>query len=316
MKIEIKAEEMTEERPRKRQRSSSLEQQSNTNGHKTAAPAAAPPPLIPLEPSFFRVSPNDEFTREVGQWILAWSTDRQNVEIEAKLGILLDTRNHHAPVPSRLYFPVATECIITDPSLCHFESNMTVAQHAGYNALLNASVEDSASPSYIGARIKYSHTKEIDYFHSMPNGGKCRVTMNVNKDQTITPKPGGIVEKERIANMNVYSPKQLFDFRISVSTERPGMFDISFKCALAIFADSLISSRCATNFPRQERTLQRSRLVQTSNLASRFDKGRIQRSKRASSCTSFLRIGSRGIRYAYPDERSGQGEKRGSKHLL
>ena len=34
----------------------------------------------------------------------------------------------------------------------------------------------------------------------------------------------GCVLKARIADMNVYSPKRIFDFRISISTEIPGWF--------------------------------------------------------------------------------------------
>lgn len=115
-----------------------------------------------------------------------------------------------------------TATVITDPGLCRFESNMTAKQHVAFNALLNMRVQDQASPSYTGARIKYQHTKEVDYFHSTPDGKKVRVSMTLSKDgKTLTPKPNGIVEKERIANMNIYSPKQGFDFRISVSAEKP-----------------------------------------------------------------------------------------------
>ena len=67
------------------------------------------PALIPLEPSYFGVAPHDDFTREVGNWLYGWCKDRQHVEIEAKIGILLDTSTPKQHGPQRLGFPVATE---------------------------------------------------------------------------------------------------------------------------------------------------------------------------------------------------------------
>lgn len=99
---------------------------------------------------------------------------------------------------------------------------MTVKQHEAFNALLNMRVEDQASPSYRGARIKYNRTREVDYFHETPDKKKVRVTCTVSPDgKSLTPKPNGMIEKERIANMNIFNPKQGFDFRISVSSEKP-----------------------------------------------------------------------------------------------
>lgn len=81
-------------------------------------------------------------------------------------------------------------------------------------------MEQSADPAYPFHPIRYSHTREADFFHQgnvQTGGGKVRVT----RDQ----KTGNVlrtVKKERIADMNIYSPKRKFDWRISVSTEQKG----------------------------------------------------------------------------------------------
>lgn len=88
------------ERPKKRQRP---EQQ--------AEPEAAPTPSTsadtPFEPSYFGIAPNDEFTKEVGIWLWQWSRGQKNIEIEAKIGVLLEGSIRNQNV--RLDFPVATE---------------------------------------------------------------------------------------------------------------------------------------------------------------------------------------------------------------
>lgn len=124
--------------------------------------------------------------------------------------------------------------VITNPDLARFDSNMTRKQHGQFNHILNYRVEDQASPSFSGKPVKYRHTRETDYFHPSPPGPngrhdrdvKVRIT-KVHPDknnpglQVIKPPPEGMVTKRRIANMNVFSPKQHFDYRISVNTETP-----------------------------------------------------------------------------------------------
>ena len=56
-----------------------------------------------------------------------------------------------------------------------------------------------------------------------PGGGraKIRVTREEKSGQL---KEGGkpSIEKSRVADMNIFSPKRAFDFRISISVEDPG----------------------------------------------------------------------------------------------
>lgn len=96
---------------------------------------------------------------------------------------------------------------------------------------------EAAQPNYSGAPIRYLHTKEIDAFYpssSIPhsgggnsgNGGGNKARVRVTRDQKtrqVKNDPKACVRKSRISDMNVYSPKRGFDFRISVNVEEPGM---------------------------------------------------------------------------------------------
>jgi polynucleotide 5'-triphosphatase len=97
---------------------------------------------------------------------------------------------------------------------------MTSRQHSHYNRILNGRVEDQRDPSYSGAPIRYDHYREIDFFHPAERGarGKIRVTQDEKTGQI---KPMGIIQKTRLADMNVFVPRRDFDFRISVNTEEP-----------------------------------------------------------------------------------------------
>lgn len=65
--------------------------------------------------------------------------------------------------------------------------------------------------------MSYQRRKEIDYFHPAPNG-KVRVTRDA---ETLAIKQDGIVQKQRIADLNIYCPNRLFDYRISINVENP-----------------------------------------------------------------------------------------------
>jgi len=92
-------------------------------------------------------------------------------------------------------------------------------QHAHYNRILNSLVSKSGEASYTGARVSYQRRKEIDYFHPTPSG-KVRVTRDA--ETLAIKKPDGIVQKQRIADLNIFCPNRLFDYRISINVENPG----------------------------------------------------------------------------------------------
>ncbi|BGP58549.1 hypothetical protein JCM8202_001213 [Rhodotorula sphaerocarpa] len=192
------------------------------------APAPNPPARrrpalssLPLEPSIFNVAPIDEFTREVADWLWGFTQhlDWDKVEIEAKIGLLLDSRLGRA---QRVQMPVPIETILMDDTGLRFDADMSDRQHLHFNHLLNARVEECADPSYPRARLRYTHTRELDSFHTVPSDvpGEPAVKVRVTRDQK-DPSKVRAVQKVRVADMNIHSPKRLFDFRVSVSLEIP-----------------------------------------------------------------------------------------------
>lgn len=47
----------------------------------------------PLEPSFVNTEPQDEFTKEIADWIAYVSQGRKDIEVEAKFGLLKDKQS-------------------------------------------------------------------------------------------------------------------------------------------------------------------------------------------------------------------------------
>ncbi|KAI8584795.1 hypothetical protein K450DRAFT_218048 [Umbelopsis ramanniana AG] len=137
--------------------------------------------------------------------------DQDNIEIEAKLGTIIDNRTRQ-----RLSLPVGTETVILPDSdlRTRFKSDMSLNQHKMYNQMLNDMVQKPPE----GCRVKYKHTRERDRFFKLSDGRKIRVTTDQQSGEIV---PNGVLEKTRIADLNIYSPNQAFDYRISVSIENP-----------------------------------------------------------------------------------------------
>ncbi|TXT15909.1 hypothetical protein VHUM_00412 [Vanrija humicola] len=182
--------------------------------------AAPPPPPAqaytprapaPVPPSIFGIAPRNEFTKVVGEFIMANCRGREDVEVEIKLGWL------YAPgdgPPRRIRMPALTEAIVPgDWPIGRFASTMDKKQHHALNALLNRTVEGSQSTE---APLHFFRARQVDSFHSAP-GGKVRVSRDP-QGQVI---PDGVVRKANIAHMNVFSPREAFDWRVSCNTETP-----------------------------------------------------------------------------------------------
>ncbi|KAF9985624.1 mRNA-capping enzyme subunit beta [Modicella reniformis] len=93
---------------------------------------------------------------------------------------------------------------------------MTLDQHAHFNKILNWRLGQTRDEPK-ERQISYHHTREIDQFF-LSQGGRARVTKDQKTNEVI---PNGIVKKERIADLDVYSPRNAFDYRISVNIEVP-----------------------------------------------------------------------------------------------
>ncbi|KAJ6256882.1 hypothetical protein Dda_8752 [Drechslerella dactyloides] len=224
-------------------------------------PATAPLPshvLGPWEPCITNIQPYEEITKHICDFLFVHvvdnhefatdNPDRPQLEIEAKIGILLD-RN----TGNRLYLPVKTETVLDsdDPNLkVIFKSSMTELQHKRMNEFLNRTFAESqrqaqqgppppAPSDYpaIGASripLTYKHLRERDSFYEIPDEVKDLIPLSVRRVPnyhqrlklrvTTDQKTGRTLNKiikGRIADLNIYSPRTAFDWRISVNMEMP-----------------------------------------------------------------------------------------------
>ncbi|KAG0216755.1 mRNA-capping enzyme subunit beta [Mortierella sp. NVP41] len=211
-------------KPRPEETSASAGGSAATSGT-TAAGAAPPPPQPqtqhseqrrgpPRPTNFFGINVPDDVVQAIADFLFE-HCHHPNVEIEAKVGILIDKSTGR-----RIEMPVKNEVVLMPQARANwykFSSDMTVAQHAHFNRCLNKSHEMSQQTE---SKVIYKHTYEIDQFHTS-GGPKTRVTKDQKTGQVI---PNGIVRKDRIADLDIFSPRRPFDYRVSVNVEVPVPF--------------------------------------------------------------------------------------------
>ncbi|KAI9095145.1 CYTH-like domain-containing protein [Phlyctochytrium arcticum] len=125
-------------------------------------------------------------------------------KIEGKLGLILNKHTRE-----RIRLPIATESVLINDGSYRFDSNMSMAQHAHFNRLLNGLMQP-------GCKTRYVHTKEIDQYYQSGGGNKTRVS----RDQK-TGQVREVIMKKRIADIEIHLPNSPLDCRISVNWEIP-----------------------------------------------------------------------------------------------
>ncbi|KAJ2503510.1 mRNA-capping enzyme subunit beta [Coemansia sp. RSA 1972] len=221
---------MSEQNQRKRQRASTPEFQRRVSAASLSAivnpdptvlipsptfhsPAVESPPAhspLRLEANLFGTRPVEDIVRVVADFMYTHMKDRTNIEIEGKLGRLVDKKSGQ-----RVSLPVVSETALNDDKFTRFESNMTVQQHAMFNKLFNQRVDETRRPEFRGSRVEYRHTKEIDHFYRI-NGTRVRVTRNKETGEVL-----GVITKIKVADLNIYSPRTKLDIRITINEEQP-----------------------------------------------------------------------------------------------
>lgn len=89
-------------------------------------------------------------------------------------------------------------------------------QNQSLNRLLNSITSESQKSPY---PIQFQRAQHVDSFYGGGNHhGKARVS-RTRDGQVIE---NGVMRKTRIGDLNVFSPREGFDWRVSVSTEEPG----------------------------------------------------------------------------------------------
>ncbi|KAH7108075.1 mRNA triphosphatase CET1 [Auriculariales sp. MPI-PUGE-AT-0066] len=170
----------------------------------------------PLEPSILNAEPWDEVMRTVADWIHANIHGKTNIEIEGKVGRIIDTSTGKRLVE---ILPIRTETILSDDRIgIRFEADMSKVHHQKFNQMLNQLHASYSRPDYKFSRIDYKHERLVDSFYALPGGGtdKLRVTRDARTGQTKES-----IVKQRIANLNVLCPGSLADWRVSVNIEDP-----------------------------------------------------------------------------------------------
>ncbi|KAF9634743.1 hypothetical protein BFW01_g5638 [Lasiodiplodia theobromae] len=207
----------------------------------------APPPTegssSGLEPSLTNVQPYDEVVRRVCDFLWQYVVDREDLhggvpegahpgiklEIEGKLGTLLDKNTS-----DRVTLPILTQAVSAYPSSkLQFESRMNEQQHKALNEFLNKTVGESLRSDR--PKIHYKHLRETDSFYtadenvlqSLPPAvrpylfGQARMRkprVRVTRD-TNTKEIKAQIVKVRVADLDIISPSEAFDCRISVNIE-------------------------------------------------------------------------------------------------
>jgi hypothetical protein len=208
------------------------------------APGIVPPPAKPWEASILDRVPLDQMSRMIADFLFqnvinaAPPSSGAEYEVEAKLGHLI---NHHTN--ERLRLPVLTDCIVNkdDQSMrTSFRSSMTESQHRAFNEFLNDALMKSLPPKQPvapGAHqripMAYRHTRQTDAFYELAGDATTglspsllalignrsnKVRVRVTTDQKTGQEIAKII-KVRIADLDVHSPRTIFDWRLSVNIE-------------------------------------------------------------------------------------------------
>ncbi|ODQ51285.1 mRNA triphosphatase CET1, partial [Saitoella complicata NRRL Y-17804] len=137
------------------------------------------------------------------------------IEIEAKLGRLIDI-----DTKQRVYLPVLSDVVIdefgrNEKKWFRFEADMTQRQHRDYNEFLNKQVQESHLSRAHRAQIEYKHLRQIDKFYPATSGpNRTRVSVDKKTGEVLE-----VIAKEKIADLHVYSPTSIFDWRLTINYE-------------------------------------------------------------------------------------------------
>ncbi|KAJ2080800.1 mRNA-capping enzyme subunit beta [Coemansia sp. RSA 988] len=164
---------------------------------------------VRLEQNIFGTRPAEDIVRVVADFVFTHMKDRTNIEIEGKLGRLVDKKTGQ-----RISLPVVSETALADDRGMRFESDMTLQQHAMFNKLLNQRVDETRRPEFRGSRIVYKHTREVDHFYRL-DGTRIRVTKDKESGEVIS-----VITKNKVADLNIYSPRTKLDIRITINEEQ------------------------------------------------------------------------------------------------
>ncbi|KUJ09572.1 mRNA triphosphatase CET1 [Mollisia scopiformis] len=205
--------------------------------------------LGPWEQSITNTRPQDDISKLVADFLYSHVVSRNDlgelasrgvdIEIEAKLGQIIDKDTNE-----RYILPIDSECVLRANTGLTFRSSMTETQHRTLNEFLNKRVQESYAPNPLPdskerVKIIYNHRRERDTFYELPQtmysslpaavreqlNSRQRIRVRISHDQ----KTGQVLAKIikcRVANLDIYMPKQALDCRISINFEMKFDMDV------------------------------------------------------------------------------------------
>ncbi|KAK8165249.1 CYTH-like domain-containing protein [Phyllosticta citrichinensis] len=219
-------------------------QQTQSLSHALPKPIPVPPQeFSELEPSLTNIAPYDEITRQVCDFLWNNVVMREDLhgnnpyganygvklEVEGKLGILVSKETN-----DRVSYPIASQAVLAiPPERLSFRSFMSEQQHKFLNDFLNKSLADSHKSNR--PKMRYEHLREKDTFYhaedadlaALPpsvqpyiyaKGHHRKPRVRITRDH-VTHKMKARILKCRVADLDIHSPREPFDCRISVNIE-------------------------------------------------------------------------------------------------
>lgn len=194
--------------------------------------------------NLFGLTQRDPLTQTVAEWVHYELDnipieDLQQVEIEVKLGTITEKTTLN-----RTKLPVSTECVLNpsekNPGI-YFDASVNEAYFKKTVSFLDNLVKTKRSSGDSDKLEAYPNQYNLDLFYDSPwDSNKVRVSLNENNMFI-----DGIIKKT-IASLEIYSPGDLVDFRISINLEKP----VSEKLLAELQA-----SKTAPKFQRQKNRL-------------------------------------------------------------
>ena len=192
---------------------------NNNNNNRSRSNTSKPANGSSLPYSLFGMTQRDLLTQHVAQWVHGELTklpteDLQHIEIEVKLGTITEKNSL-----KRMRLPVATECVLDpgykDPSI-YFNASVNEVYYKQTVSFLDDLVKTKRSNGDGDKLEAYPTQYNLDLFYDSPwDSSKVRVSLNENNQLVES------VNKRTLANLEVYSPGDLVDFRISINLETP-----------------------------------------------------------------------------------------------
>jgi polynucleotide 5'-triphosphatase len=153
-------------------------------------------------------------TRKIAEWLYSnllsmADNDRRNVELEIKFGTI-----HDKGTQKRLELPVTTETLL-QPTYAHsrtsFVASLLDDQFRHANELLD-SLSSGSSPTL--QRLPATRTRDMIY---ASRDSSAKVRISYDEGDAIIAR----ISKRRVADLMIFSPGDLVDFRISLNVETP-----------------------------------------------------------------------------------------------